>query len=119
MKWFRAKVWGEDKWTYTLQSGVLIDARISPSKGAREGRWLLTVILDIPQLSIYRHYRTTYHDTVRDAMDDCRKIVEELKDEIEGILKRIGEEQGQGQDQIAWLGQKRWIPLEDIDGELD
>lgn len=117
MKWFRSRDFYDGEWSYRLQSNVLLDAHISPSKGAKEGRWLLTVILDIPQLSIYRHYSTTYHDTVRDAMEDCRKIVVEMGKEIESILKRLNDEQGQ--DRITWLGLKRWMPLEEIDGELD
>ena len=117
MKWFRAKSFHDGEWSYKLQSNVLLDACINPSKGAKEGRWLLTVTLDIPQLSIYRHYSTTYHNTVRDAMSDCRKIVENMKKEIESVLEMLSDEQGQ--DQITWLGLKKWIPLEEINSELD
>ena len=118
MKWFRSRDFYDGEWSYRLQSNVLLDAHISPSKGAKGGRWLLTVILDIPQLSIYRHYRTTYHDTVRDAMADCRRIVDGIRQEIQKVLEKIYAEPEQ--EIVAWLCSKgKWTALEELDGQSD
>ena len=92
MRWFKCYLGNEGPF-FTSQGTYpsFFEARISPAdKGHDKGaKYILTVQLTVEWLGIWRHWSTTYHQSVEEAMEEADRTVAEIRDKFQAMLDAV------------------------------
>lgn len=118
MRWFKCYL-GDEGPFYKAQGTYpsFFEARISPAdKGHDKGaRYILTVQLTVEWLGIWRHWSTTYHQSVGEAMDVADEVVAGIRGRFQEMIDAVAREPVE--HLVTSMNRKgRYVPLEEDDG---